>query len=483
MSEKIFIAVDIGGSHGRIFSGGIGNRLKLQYEFPSEFTACHNHENYCWNIYSMYSNILKGIKKIYEEKDHRAIYSIGIDCFGDDYGLLDAENNLIPPVFHSKSKRTKGVCDKVETLMGGRKKLFRLTGIKNTYYDTINQLYATKHDMPDSYKKIRTVLIIPDLFGYWMTGVRETERTAVSVTQLYNPVIQAYEPSVLDMLELPYDCFPPIKDTGTYRGLVNHKLCREFGSDSDLWFINVAEHDSASSVSVLAGKPDDFMFISSGTMSVIGTIIDKPLMRDSINDSGFSNETTAFGKIRLLKNILGMWILNECRKCAEFSQSGFDVLDRETLGEKEFPGAIDPSDDLFVPPSSPDNPMTDRIRYWCSKNGQKIPGNCGQIMASIYKGLALTYKKVLMQLENLTGKSIRKIAIIGGGSKNSILNQWTADYCGVQVVAGPAEASAAGNIIMQMLTAGVVKDSREGLKHLIDDEEIKLYKPVCRGIA
>jgi len=479
MKEKIYIAVDLGGSHGRVFCGGSGFPLELQYEFPTLFHSQDDKGNYCWDIDFIYANILTGIKEVYGKHDPSTIVSIGIDCFGNDHGLLDADNNLCAPVFHGRSNRTRAVCDTVVSLMGGHRNLYNLTGITDTYYDTINQLYATKCDMPEKYKKVKSVLILPDLLAFWLTGIKQTEKTAVSVTQLYNPTKLDYEPSILTMLELSRDCFAPIMESGTYRGFVTPAVCEQMGIALGLRFVNVAEHDTASSVLTLMDNVNNMMFISSGTMSVIGCIIDRPFLTDAAYNSNFSSETAVSGKIRILKNFLGMWIVNECKKSWGKEAVDFKVLDEETLKEKEFPSAIDPSDDLFIAPNSLADPMAERICTWCKIHGQPVPQNRGQVMVSIYKGLATKYKETLHQLEILTGKTIRRIAIVGGGSKNGILNQWTADYCGMKVEAGPVEASASGNIIMQMLASGEISTYAEGLKKLDIGSNQKVYYPIC----
>ena len=477
MKKSIYIAVDLGGSHGRVFSGGSTSKFELHYEFPTQFYVQEDKETYCWDIDSLYTNILTGIKKVYEKYDSSSLVSIGIDCFGNDHGLLDADDELCAPVFHSKSLRTQVVCDKVASLIGGARNLYNTTGISNTYYDTINQLYAAKCNIPDDFKKVKSILLLPDLFAYWLTGIKQTERTAISVTQLYNPTTLEYEPSILAMLGLSCDCFPCITEPGTYRGPVASAVCKQLDITPGLQFVNVAEHDTASSVSTIMDDANDMMFISSGTMSVVGCIIDSPLLTDAAYNAHFSNETAVSGKIRFLKNFLGMWIVNECKKGWKNESVDFKILDKETLEEKEFPSAIDPSDSLFIPPSSQADPMAERVCTWCRMHGQPIPQNHGQVMVSIYKGLATKYRETLNQLETLTGKKIHRITIIGGGSKNWILNQWTADYCGIKVEAGPVEASALGNILMQMLAAGEISTYKEGLQLMKSEFTREYYHP------
>lgn len=478
MGNKLFIAVDLGGSHGRMFSGGLGVPLTLEYEFPTRFFKYDNSGNYCWDIDFIYSNILTGIKQIHLKYDKFDVISIGIDCFGNDHGLLDVNDKLCAPIFHGKSSRTFEVSAVITSLMGGTRNLYNLTGINITYYDTINQLYSAKQEMPEKYREINSILLLPDLFGFWLTEIKQTERTAISVTQLYNPVKFGYEPSILNMLELSPGCLPPIMETGSYRGLVSLAICNKLGMKPGLKFVNVAEHDTASSVSTLMTGTNDFMFISSGTMSVVGCIIDNPILNDLAFNYQFSNETAVSGKIRLLKNYLGMWILNECKKSWADSSINFEVLDREARSELQFPSAINPEDQIFIAPNSVDNPMPDRVSIWCKMHGQLVPSNRGQIMVAIYKGLAQKYLQTLNQLREVTKKEFQRIMIIGGGSKNRILNQLTANCCGIEVITGLVEASATGNIIIQMKTSGEIDSYAEGLAAFSEYEKIEHYLPL-----
>nr|WP_321306904.1 FGGY-family carbohydrate kinase [uncultured Sphaerochaeta sp.] len=476
IKKRLFIAVDLGGSHGRVFIGGIGKTVKLEHEFSSKFYPLDENGNFYWDIEYIYKNILQSIISIYEKYRSYQIVSIGVDCFGNHFGLLDANDALCGPVFHGKSTQTLAVQDIVASLMGGYRNLYNLTGIANTYYDMINQLYAAKLYMKEDFKKVRNILLLPDLIGFWLTGVKHTEKTAISVTQIYNPKKNDYENSILSMLGLSKESFPIITETGSYRGKVQLDYYFKQRDENRLSFINVAEHDTASSVSTIISD-ENCMFISSGTMSVIGCIIDQPLLTDETFNLGFSNESAISGKIRLVKNILGMYIVNECKKCWGVEGQNFSLLDEETIEERSFPSAIDPSDKMFITPNSLENPMVERICAWCKLNNQLVPSNRGQILITIYKGLALKYQETLRDIEKLTRKKINKIHIVGGGSKNWILNQLTADYCEIVVNTGPIEASATGNIIVQMKAAGDIKTHAEGLDILINRNELRHFYP------
>ncbi len=475
--SNLHVAIDLGGSHGRVSVGGINQELDSIYNFDTRYGVIKN--NVYWEILSMFQEIKTGLKLAYKKYGSR-ISSIGFDTWGVDYGLLDEKDELLTLPSHFRDPRTLSVMDEVIDKVGGEEQIFRLTGIDKESFNTIYQLYETKKNRPSLFSCVKSYLSIPDLFGYWFTGIKQSERTHASTTQLYNPNSKDWNWEIIDALGFSRSIFSPIVDSGTIRGPILPNIAKELGFVTPVVFVNCAEHDTASAVSTIIKNPqEDTMFISSGTWSLIGCFLDEPIVTKQAYQKRFTNEVTAEGKIRFLRNVMGMLIQHECIKC--WKDLGKDIslkeLDQMTLKEINFEGIIDPLSEVFLPPNSIGGPMVDRIDKWCLEHNQKIPKNEGQYMVAVYKGLAQTYKDTLLELEKITNKNFKKINIVGGASKNWILNQMTADICELNIIAGPSEASSLGNINMQMLAMGEIKDINEGLQLLKNEINLKTFTP------
>jgi rhamnulokinase len=482
MMNKLHVAIDLGGSHGRISVGGNNQKLDNIYNFDTRYGVIN--KNVYWEILSMYQEIKTGLKLAYKKYGKR-ITSIGFDTWGVDYGLLDEKGQLLTLPSHFRDPRTLSVMDEVIEKVGGEEKIFKMTGIDKESFNTIYQLYETKINRPQLFSCVNHYLSIPDLFGYWLTGIMESERTHASTTQLYNPFTKDWNWDIIEALDFPKSIFSPLVNSGTIRGPILPEVAKELGIDSDIVFINCAEHDTASAVStIMDGSEKNTMFISSGTWSLVGCFLDQPIVTLDAYKKRFTNEATANGSIRLLRNVMGMLIQHECIKCWKDmgKDTCFERLDKMTIKEKDFEGIINPLSEVFLPPNSIGGPMLDRINKWCKINNQKIPENEGQYMIAVYKGLAKTYKDTLIELQKITNITFDKIHIVGGGSKNWILNQMTADECNLKVVAGPSEASSLGNINMQMMAMGETKSISEGLSLLKEEMDIKYFLPKKTGV-
>jgi rhamnulokinase len=427
----------------------------------------------------MFQEIKTGLKLAYK-KYGSEIISIGFDTWGVDYGLLDESGALLTLPSHCRDLRTLSVMEEVLAKVGGEDKIFQATGIDKESFNTIYQLYETKKNRPAMFSCVEHYLSIPDLFGYWFTGIMQSERTHASTTQLYSPFLKDWNWEIIDLLGFSRSIFSPIVDSGTIRGTLLADVAKEIGYDGAVVFVNCAEHDTASAVStIMDGSEDDTLFISSGTWSLIGCFLDEPIVTEEAYIKRFTNEVTAKGTIRILRNVMGMIIQHECINC--WKERGktisFKKLDAMTIKELNFSTIINPLDEVFLPPNSIGGPMVDRIDKWCIEHNQTPPKNEGQYMVAIYKGLAQTYKDTLLELQKITGKTFSKIHIVGGGSKNEILNQLTADICNLNIIAGPSEASSLGNITMQMKAMGEVKNIKDGLKLLEKEMNLKYFKP------
>lgn len=470
------IAIDLGGSHGRIFVCGENSPLDNIYNFKTRFGTVQ--KNLHWEILGMFLEIKKGLKLAFNKYDD--IVSIGFDTWGVDYALLDEQGELLALPYHFRDSRTFSVIDEVIQKAGGEEEIFKATGIDNESFNTVYQLYETKKRRPQLFSIVSHYLAVPDLFGYWFTGIMESERTHASTTQLYNPFTKDWNWDLIIKLGFNPMIFSPIVDPGTIRGKIQQDIAKEIGCNDNVVFVNSAEHDTASAVSTITKEESkEKMFISSGTWSLVGCLIDTPITTKEAYDKRFTNEVAASGKIRLLRNVMGMWIQQECfNYWEEINESiSFEELDKQTLKEKDFSSVIDPLDNIFLQPNSVGGPMVKRIDSWCKSKNLAPPKNKGQYMVAIYKGLAKIYKESFIELQNLTTNQLKKIHIVGGGSKNNILNQWTANFCKVPVIAGPAEASSIGNILSQMKALGEIQTISEGLEKLDKILDLKTYYP------
>jgi sugar (pentulose or hexulose) kinase len=475
--DKLHVAIDLGGSHGRVSVGGANLDLDNVYNFETRYGLINNYVY--WEILSMFQEIKTGLKLAYKKYGSK-IVSIGFDTWGVDYGLLDESGSLLTLPSHFRDPRTLSVIDEVIEKVGGEEKIFEATGIDKESFNTIYQLYETKKRRPQMFSCVKHYLSIPDLFGYWFTGIMQSEKTHASTTQLYSPFEKDWNWEIIDSLGFPRTIFSPLVDSGTIRGPLLPSISKELGFESEVFFVNCAEHDTASAVStIMDGTEDDTLFISSGTWSLVGCFLDNPIVTKEAYKKRFTNEATAKGTIRILRNVMGMLIQHECIKYwkSQGKEISLKELDEMTIKEMDFDGVINPLDDVFLPPNSIGGPMVDRIDSWCIENNQSVPTNEGQYMVSIYRGLAETYKDTLLELQKLTNMKFSKIHIVGGASKNWILNQMTSDACNLNVIAGPSEASSLGNILMQLMAMGEIQNIGEGLKLLKDDMNLKHFIP------
>jgi rhamnulokinase len=457
---KKYIAVDLGASNGRVI---VGNLEK--FEVTNRFVTRNELINgsVFWDIVYIYSEIKKGLKKAFSLYGDE-IASIGIDTWGVDYGLLDETGELIGMPYHYRDDRTDGIMDEVFSVVP-QEDVYKATGIQLMQINTIYQLAAMKKKHPEMLSAARCYLSIPDLLHYWLTGIKRNEFSHATTTQLYNPTRRDWAWNIIDALGLDRKLFGTLVPSGTVLGNLKPDVAEELGALEGVAVIASGSHDTASSVAAVpAEKGEEYLYISSGTWSLLGTETPEPVISPKTLEYNFTNEGAASGKFRLLKNIMGMWIQQECLRSWESKGQtiGFKELDALTLDEEDFPAFIDPNDDRFLKPNSSGSPMPDRICAYCREHGMEEPKNYGQYMAVIYRGLAKAYAHYIKQLEEVSGRSFNKLYIIGGGSKNSILNAWTAQEAGIRVSAGPVEATALGNMLVQALSMGDIASRSEG---------------------
>ncbi len=470
---KKYIAVDLGASNGRVIVGNLES-----FEVTNRFIT-RNEElggHVYWDIVYIFAEIKKGIKEAFRRYGDE-IVSIGIDTWGVDYGLLDEAGELIGLPYHYRDSRTDGMPEEVFSQMP-KEDIYRNTGIQFMQLNTIFQLAAYKKEHPTLLAAAVQYLSIPDLLNYWLTGVMKNEFSHATTTQLYNPAARDWAWDVIDALGLPRKVFGEIVPSGTVLGPLSGPVARELGAPAGVQVIASGSHDTAAAVAAVpAEEGEEYLYLSSGTWSLLGMESDEPIITEKSLEYNFTNEGAASGKIRFLKNIMGMWIQQECIRWWEQQgeEISFKYLDAETLNEADFAGYIDPNDDRFLKPNSADSPMPQRICDYCTEHGMPAPTNHGQYMTAIYRGLAKVYAFYMKQIEETSGKKFDHLYIIGGGSKNGILNQWTSDEIDAKVSAGPVEATALGNILVQALACGDIADRAEGRRLIRENQEIISY--------
>lgn len=444
MKGEHVIAVDLGASSGRVTKTDFdGERFRMEevHRFPNNPLTVDG--TLSWDIRSLWREIESGIGKV--SKDAQ---SVGVDSWGLDFALIDSKGELLSNPVHYRDPRTSGLMDWVFERVP-RREIFERTGIQFMALNSLYQLASLVKSDDPFLKGASTYLGVPDLINYWLCGKRACEYTHATTTQFINARDRDWDRDTLSKIGVPPDIFPQIIESGTH-----------LGDYKGLPVVAPASHDSASAVVAVPTSSRDYVYLSSGTWSVMGVEIDKPLINDATYKSNMSNEGGVEGSFRLLRNIMGLWLEQECLKT--WSQSGasfsHERLFKEAGSAESFRSLLDPDDQSFLLPG--DMPM--RIREYCMRTGQDPPASIGQFVRAIYESLALKYRVTLDLLISLTGRNVERIHVIGGGSQNRMLCQMTADATGRPVIAGPVEATTLGNSIMQLIALGRIDNVGHG---------------------
>ncbi len=468
------LAFDLGASSGRgiILSYEKG---KFQYEefyrFRNEPVTLYGHMY--WDFPRICHEIKNGLICC-AQNGHKDIAAIGIDTWGVDYGLLDKDGDLLGMVYHYRDGRTKGIGAEIEKRIGV-KNIFMRSGIQSIWFNTSYQLCAMKKSKPEVLALAKKFLMIPDLITYYLTGVMKNEYTAAVTTQLYNVAEGKYDDRILGSLGLPPEIFGETVNPGETIGILKDGTAAECGLPLGIPVIAAACHDTASAVTAVPCPEEDFVFISCGTWSLLGTELDSPIVNDKAYEWGFSNEGMPEKKIKLLRNIMGLWIIQECRnyRLKRGEKLSFDDMERAASESAPFRSFIDVEDDRFANPEN----MENEIKAYCRETGQPVPESLGETLRCAYESLAMKYRYSVEKLEQLTGKIFSAIHIIGGGCRDKLLCGFTADASGKNVVAGPAEATALGNGINQFIGLGVIASVAEGREILRRSIGTESYTP------
>ncbi|MBI9021273.1 MAG: rhamnulokinase [Verrucomicrobia bacterium] len=461
-----YVAVDLGASSGRTIVGTFKNgklTLKEMNRFwngPTEING-----RLFWDFVHLFRNILDGLVLARKEFGDDLV-SMGIDTWGVDFGLFDADGKLLGNPVNYRDSRTAGMFEKVFE-RAPKEEVFAQTGIQFMELNSLYQFMAMSLENSVQYKTADKMLFSPDLLSYWLTGKMVAERTIASTSQFYNPVTKDWAYDLLKKLGIRTDLFAQLVDPGTV-----------VGDTTGLPVVAVGGHDTACAfAAVPVAEGEHCAFLSSGTWSLLGTELPGPVINDDVLAANFTNEVGVCDTIRFLKNLSGLWMMQELRRV--WAEQGFDYtwedMAEMALLSEPFQFFINPSDDLFVAPGD----MPARIQEACERTGQKRPQEHGQILRTAYEGLALLYADTYDTLEALTGRQLDTLRIVGGGCQNKTLSQFAADATGRKVITGPIEATAIGNLITQMLAMGDIQSLSEG-REIIRNSfagEMNIFEP------
>ncbi len=459
MTHKNVIAIDLGAESGRVLRVGFDGRafhLEDVHRFPN--IPVHAGGTLYWDILRLWHEITQGIQQA-----GRTAASIGIDTWGVDFALLDRSGNLLSNPVHYRDQRTEGMMEWVFERVP-RRAIFERTGIQFMMLNTLYQLAAVARDQRPLLECAANLLTIPDLLNYWLTGEKVNEFTNATTTQFYNPRTGGWDTETLTALGIPTHLLGQVVPAGT-----------RIGAYHDIPVIAPACHDTGSAVVAVPTTTENYAYISSGTWSLLGLEVAEPVMNDAAYTANLTNEGGAYGTFRLLKNVMGLWLAQQCR--ATWREAGteysYSDLTQAAISAEPFQSFIDPDDPRFLPPGD----MPARIRDYCQQTGQPVPQSPGQIMRTVYESLALKYSFVLDHLIAVSGRGVDRVHIIGGGTQNTLLNQMTANATGRTVITGPVEATALGNAIVQFITLGEIGSLAQARTLLSETLDTYRYEP------
>jgi rhamnulokinase len=474
MSGRLsFAAVDLGAESGRVMLGRFdGERLGLEevHRFPN--APVYVHDSLQWDVLRLWSDVQHGLAACARQGGGPPA-SVGVDAWGVDFGLLGRDGHLLGNPVHYRDARTRGMmeaaCERVP-----RAEIFARTGIQFLPINTLYQLLALVAGRSPALAAATTLLTIPDLFHYWLSGRQANELTNATTTQCFDPGSGEWAWTLLDGLGIPRRIFGEVVPPGTVLGPLRPALAAELG-----WrgvpVVAPASHDTGSAVAAAPLQGSGAIYLSSGTWSLMGVELDAPIVDARSLACNFTNEGGVGGTFRLLKNIMGLWLVQECRRTWASQGDDFTYAQLMEQAERSPPVAslIAASDERFLAPGD----MPARLRSFCRETGQQVPESTGAVVRCALESLALEYRWTAERLEELTGRPAAVIHVIGGGAKNVLLNQWTADATGRTVLAGPVEATALGNVLVQALAAGHLASLVEGRELIRRSFPVQIFAP------
>ena len=462
-SDSVVAAVDIGASGGRVIAARVsdsGLETREVSRFPNEPVVAGG--TLYWDILRLHASVLAGLSAA---ASSFPLASAGIDSWGVDYGLLDGAGALIGNPVHYRDSRTEGVTASVP-----HAELYAVTGIQDLPINTINQLIAAAGT--PSLSAARTLLLIPDLLAYWLTGVSGAEVTNASTTGLLDVSTRQWATGVMERVGIAPGLFAPLRQPGDVIGPITVGAAGAAGALGAVPLIAVGSHDTASAVVAVPAVGRNFAYISSGTWSLAGIELSAPVLTRESQRANFTNETGIDGTVRYLRNVTGLWLLQECLR--HWGSPSLDSLLTEAASVPALRFVVDADDPVFLPPGD----MPARIVWWLSSRGLPAPSEPAQIVRCVLDSLAMAYRRALLAAQSLSGQHADVVHIVGGGSRNALLCQLTADALGLPVVAGPAEATALGNALVQARALGAAPGSLDGMRALLRrGHDLRRYSP------
>ena len=463
--DRYYLAVDIGASSGRHMLASMQDgkmHLEEVYRFPNGMDDKNG--TLCWDVDRLFTEIKNGLKKCKEIG--KIPVSMAIDTWGVDYVLLDKDDRILGDTVGYRDSRTEGMDEKVYEVIP-QDELYARTGIQKQIFNTVYQLMAVKESHPEYLEQAESILMIPDYFHFLLTGVKKNEYTNATTGQLVSPKTNDWDYELIEMLGYDPKMFRPVSMPGTVVGDFTEEVQKEVGFNCTV--VLPATHDTGSAVLAVPTNDDDAVYISSGTWSLMGIERKEADCSMESMKANFTNEGGYDHRFRYLKNIMGLWMIQSVKK--EFTEDLSFAQICEMASKETIPSIVDCNDDCFLAPKS----MIKAVRDFCSRTGQQVPETVGEISSVIYNSLAKCYGDTVQEIEEITGKKYSTIYVVGGGSNAGYLNELTAKYTGKKVSAGPSEATAIGNVIVQMLHDGIFKDLPEARTCVRESFDVVMY--------
>ena len=466
-----YIACDLGAESGRVMEGTLNNGKLMMSElhrFPNN--PIQDKDSLSWDIPQLFQETLVGLRKVAQRED--PIAGVSCDSWGVDYMLFEADGSLIAPTYHYRDPRSapgmKDVLAKVSW-----ETIYAETGIQKMPMNTLFQLGAEKSRRLG---KAHHLLSVADGFNFLLSGAAKFEVSMASTTQLYNPTAKNWSDRLIHALRLPPKLLPELVASGTVLGPLRADVAKQTGLEDDVQVVASLSHDTGAAVAALPTTGQNWAFLSSGTWSLMGVELPEPIINDTARELNFTNEIGYGNSVRLLKNISGLWVVQECRRYwAEREQDlDYEVMTHLAGSAPPFESLINLADPRFLAPGD----MPVKVQAYCKETGQTVPRKPGPILRCVFESLALLYRKTLREIEQVTGRKIERLYIVGGGTKNSLLNHFTANALQVPVVLGPSEATSIGNVLVQALALGhltSLEDARKVVRDSFNSEIIQPY--------
>lgn len=463
---QAFAAVDLGATSGRVMLARVGADdvldLEEAHRFPNTPVRLADGGLY-WDVLALHRGVLDGLRAAGRSAE---LASVGVDSWAVDYGLLDAHGALLGNPRHYRDPRTSAEVIEAVWARIGAAELYRTTGLQHLAFNTVFQLAAAR-----DLQAAETMLLIPDLITYWLTGNIGAEETNASTTGLFDATTRTWSEPVAAAVGIDQKLLPPLCGPGTSRGTLLPHVTQETGLGKDTRVTAVASHDTASAVAAVPAAEHGFAYISCGTWSLAGVELDAPVLSPASQEANFTNELGVDGTVRYLRNIMGLWLLSESQRT--WATDDLRGLLAQAAAAEPFGCLVDPDDPSFLPPGD----MPERIAAYCRRTGSRVPASRGEVVRCILESLALAHRHTLRQAARLADHEITVVHLVGGGSRNELLCRWTADATGLPVVAGPTEATALGNALVQARARGLVGDLPSMRRLVAATQPLRTYRP------